>query len=181
MGQRLAPSVQDRRQADFGAEVFRVAGNGCEGLDRCFEQHGIDDGLVLVGDGGDGLRQREHDMEVKRRATGRPGGPPTRGRAARALTLGAMPIAAAVISDLGMAAGGTALDVAAERGRPARLDRCHDSQLTAIEMTAVSDPVGLSVVAEDVRHLELSLRHVRWAASGALAVLSPGHHRDRQL
>src|SRR5215469_12591740 len=40
--ERLAPGMQNRGQPDLGAEMFGVAGNGFERLDRCLEQNAID-------------------------------------------------------------------------------------------------------------------------------------------
>ena len=53
--------------ADAGAEVFWVCRDGGQGLGRDLEQEVVDDGLVLVGDVGDGRRQREHHMIVRHR------------------------------------------------------------------------------------------------------------------
>ena len=71
----------------------RVGGDGDQGLGRCLEQQVIDDGLVLVGDIGDGRRQREHDMIVRhRQQIGFACGKPVFCR--RSLALRAMPVAA---------------------------------------------------------------------------------------
>jgi len=56
--------VQDSGEADLGAEVLGIAGNPLERLGRCLEQNAIDHRLVLVGNGGDRLRQREDHMEI---------------------------------------------------------------------------------------------------------------------
>jgi hypothetical protein len=51
--------------ADAGAEVLGVGRDGGQGLGRGLEQEVVDDRLVLVGDVGDGRRQREHDVIVR--------------------------------------------------------------------------------------------------------------------
>ena len=67
LGQRRAPSVKHRGDADAGAEVPGIGRDGGHGLGRGREQDVVDRGLVLVGDGGDGGRQREHHVEVRHR------------------------------------------------------------------------------------------------------------------
>src|SRR3979490_1127972 len=77
--------------ADAGAEVFWVCRDGGQGLGRDLEQEVVDDGLVLVGDVGDGRRQREHRMKVRyRQQIGLARGEPFLG--GRALTLRTMAI-----------------------------------------------------------------------------------------
>ncbi|MGY4368906.1 hypothetical protein ACVW1A_004971 [Bradyrhizobium sp. LB1.3] len=44
---------------------FGSGGDRGQRFGRGLEQQVVDDGLVLVGDVGDGRRQREHDMEVQ--------------------------------------------------------------------------------------------------------------------
>ena len=63
----LAPGVQHGGEADIGAEMLGVGGDRGEGLGGGREQQAVDLGLVLVGDGADRCRQREHDMEVGHR------------------------------------------------------------------------------------------------------------------
>ena len=53
MRERRAPAVQHGGEADAGAEVLRVGGDGDERLGRGLEQDIVDHGLVLVGDVGD--------------------------------------------------------------------------------------------------------------------------------
>ena len=90
------------------------------GLGRSLEQDAVDCGLVLVGYIGDLSRQREHEVEVRHRqqlflALGQPFA------RRRSLTLWAMPVAAGIVGDLGMAAllVLTARDMAAELCRAA--------------------------------------------------------------
>ena len=51
MGERLPPCVEDGDEADLGAQMPGIGGNGAQRLGRRSEQHGIDQGLVMEGDG----------------------------------------------------------------------------------------------------------------------------------
>jgi hypothetical protein len=62
-----APGVEYGGDADPGAQVLGIGCDGERGLGRRFEQQIVDNGFVLIGDGGDRLRQREHDVEVGHR------------------------------------------------------------------------------------------------------------------
>src|SRR3546814_16663748 len=59
-----------------------------------------------------------------------------------ALAPGAVPVAAAVIGDPPVAAVGTGLHVAAERGGAAMLDRRHDLELMQAQMPGMGDAIG---------------------------------------
>ncbi len=48
--------MEHRGEADFGAEMFRIGGDGEHGLGAGFEQEIVDDPLILIGDVGDRLR-----------------------------------------------------------------------------------------------------------------------------
>ncbi len=61
----LAPCVQDGDDADFGAEVLAIGGDGGEGLGRSLEQQSIDLGLILVGHRTDRGRKLEYEMKVR--------------------------------------------------------------------------------------------------------------------
>ena len=50
LGQCRAPGVEHGGDADAGAEVLGVGGDGDQGLGGGAEQQVVDDGLVLVGD-----------------------------------------------------------------------------------------------------------------------------------
>ena len=64
MDERLAPGVQHGEEADLGAEVARVGGDGAQRLGDGSEEQAVDDGLVLRGDLGDGRGHGEDDVEV---------------------------------------------------------------------------------------------------------------------
>ena len=118
----------------------------------------VDDGLVLVGDVGDGRRQREHDMIVRhRQQIGLARGQPVLCR--RALALRAMPVAARVVRDLAVRALLAARDMPAERRRAAALDRRHHLQLAEADMAGIGPAPCRAVAAEDVRDLQRWTRH----------------------
>ena len=153
MREGLPPRVQDGDHAGLGAEVFRVGSDGADRFGRGLEQHVVDDRLVLQGDGGDGRRHRENDMEIRNwQEFGTPVGEPLGPR--QPLALGAVPVAARVVGDAGLAAVLAALDMAAERRGAAGHDGGHDTALGLRQMTALRGTESLSVAAEDVRHLE---------------------------
>ena len=156
----LAPGVQDGGDADVGAEVLGIGRNGGERLGCGREQQSIDLGLVLVGDGAERGRQREHHMEVRHRqqfslARRQPG------LSGRPLALRAVPVATGVIGDARVGAVLAALDMAAQRGGAADLDRGHDAPLGEAQMRRVGGTPGGAVAAEDIRHFELWTRHCR--------------------
>jgi hypothetical protein len=62
--QVLAPGVQDREKADLSAQVLGIGGDGVQRLAGDAKQQVVDQPLVLVGDGGDGFGQGEHDVEI---------------------------------------------------------------------------------------------------------------------
>ena len=156
----LAPGVQHGRDADVGAQMLRIGGDRRQRLGRGREQQAVDLGLVLVGDGADRGRQREHDVEVGNRqqlclARRKPRlrRPP--------LALGTVAVAAGVIGDARVRAVVAALDMTAERRRAADLDRRHDAPLPEAQMSRVRGTPCLTVAAEDIRHLQLRTRHGR--------------------
>lgn len=136
MGHRLPPGVERGDNADLGTEPFGVGRHRLQRLGGEAHQQGIDDGLVVEGDLGDGGRKREDDMEVgNRQEVGDTGGDPF--RPSRALALGAMAVAAGIVSDAGRAAAVTCFNVAAEPGRAAGFDRAHDTAFASAEMAGV--------------------------------------------
>ena len=56
MGQRRAPGMQHRSQANTGAEMLGIGGDGDQRLSGGLEQDGIDYRKVLVGDVADRCR-----------------------------------------------------------------------------------------------------------------------------
>jgi hypothetical protein len=122
MGHRRAPGVEQGGGADPGAEVPGVSGDGEQGLGRGAEQQVVDNRLVLVSDRGDLGRHCEDHVEVaNRQQVSFAGGEPVFRH--RALALGTMTVAAGVVGDPSVAAIHTTLNMAAERGRAAVLNR----------------------------------------------------------
>src|ERR1019366_2109115 len=139
MGERRTPAMENRGDADAGAEVLGVGRDRGQGLGRGLEQQIVDDGLVLVGNVGDGCRQREDEVIVwHRQQIGLARGQPVLCR--RALALRAVPVAARVVRDPAVRALLASLDMAAESGRAAALDRRHDLELTETDMASVGPP-----------------------------------------
>ena len=122
VGERGAPGVQHRQEADASAEVLGVGCDGDQRLGRGLEQQIVDHGLVLVGDVGDGRRQREHHVKVRhRQQLGFALGEPL--PRSRPLALRAVPVAAGVVGDEGVRALLAARNMPAEGRRAAALDR----------------------------------------------------------
>ena len=66
-GQRLAPSVQDRNEANLGTQMSGIGSDPAQGLGSRPEKDGVDGLLVLVGDGLELGRQCEDDVEIGHR------------------------------------------------------------------------------------------------------------------
>nr|POF04829.1 hypothetical protein CFP56_79053 [Quercus suber] len=158
MSQRRAPGVEHGRDADAGAEVARVGRDRQHGLRRGPEQEVVDRGLVGEGDVGHRGRHREHDVEIadgqQVRLARRQ--PLARGRA---LALGAVPVAAGVVGDAGVAAALAGLDVAAESRGAAGLDGRHHLELAEADVAGIGGAPSRTVLAEDVRDLQRGTRH----------------------
>jgi hypothetical protein len=92
------------------------------------EKDSVEDALVLKGDLGQGMRHGEDDVEVGdgQKLALTLGEPLLPGRA---LTLGAMAVAAGVVRDGAVAAFVAGIHVAAEGGRAAGLDGGHHAPL----------------------------------------------------
>ena len=151
MGQRLPPAVQDRDQADPGAEL--LGGERHERLGRGAHQEAVDRLLVLKGDLGRGRRQGEDDVEVGNwQQLGLPRREPLGAR--RRLTLPAMAVSTRVVGDADEPAVVALLDVTAERRRAAGGDRSDHAPLHAPQMSGVRPFVTLAVTVEDVGQFE---------------------------
>ncbi len=119
-----APGVEHGGDADLRTQMLRIGGDGRHRLRCRLEQEIVDDGLVGEGDVGDSRGQREDDVEI---ADGQEIGlarlePKAR---RRALALGTVAVAAAVVGDALMTAVAAGLDMAAERSRAAGFHRRH--------------------------------------------------------
>ena len=92
MRQRRTPRMENGYGADASAQVFGISGDRDQRFGRRFEQDVVDRRLVVIGDVGDGRRQREHEVIIGNgQQFGFPLGEPDSGR--RALTLRAMAVA----------------------------------------------------------------------------------------
>src|SRR6516164_4364495 len=162
MGHRRAPAMEHGGSADARAEMLGIGGDRDQRLGGRAEQQVVNHGLVLVSDRSDLGRQREDYVEIADRqqiclARRKPI------LCRRALTLWAMAVAARVVSDAAVAATLAALDVPAERGRAALLDRRHHSELSEAHMPGIgSAPVG-PMMTEDVCDLQPRAAHGRRA------------------
>ena len=160
VGHCRAPGVQDGQDTDAGAEVLGIGRDRQHCLRRGFKQQVVDCGLVLIGDIGNLAWQAEHHVKVRHRqqlclAFGQPL------LCRRPLALRAMPVAAGVIGDDGVSAVLATLDMAAECCRAAMLNRRHHLQLVEADVSGVSRTPCRTVVAEDIRDLQLWTQHCR--------------------
>jgi hypothetical protein len=107
----------------------------------------------VVGDIGDGRRQREDDMEVADRQQLRLTlGEPLLCRCA--LAFWAVPVAAAIVGDDGVRAVLAARNMAAERRGAAALDCAHHLHLVEADVPGIGSAPRRPVVAEDIRDLQ---------------------------
>ena len=160
MDERLTPGVEDGEEADLGAEVPGVGGDGAERLGDGAEEETVDDGLVLGGDLGDRRGHGENDVEVLGGQQVRPAPFEPRGTGQR-LTGRTVAIATRVVPDAAMAAAVALLDVAAEGGGAALLDGRHHPALRRGEGGPGLGAGGVAVAAEDLRHGGRGARHDR--------------------
>src|ERR1700724_2770387 len=168
MGHRRAPAVEHGGDADAGAEMRWIGGDGEQCLGRCAEQQIVDDRLVLVGNRGDLGRHGEDQVEIAdRQEIGLAGGEPVLRR--RALALGAMPVAAGVIGDPPVAALLTAFDMTAEGGRAATLDARQHLELAEADMPGIGLTPGGPMAVKDVCDLQPRVAHRRRATLRVLA------------
>ena len=89
MGHRRAPCVEHGGDADAGAEMPGIGGDGEQRLGRGLEQQVVDHRLVVPGDPGDRGRQGEDEVEVADLeqfglAVGQPFAPPRPGTSGNA-------------------------------------------------------------------------------------------------
>ena len=64
MQQILAPCVQNRHEADLGAQMLGIGRDRAQGFGGGVKQHVVDHGLVLVRNRRDLLGQRKDHMEI---------------------------------------------------------------------------------------------------------------------
>src|SRR5437660_2839878 len=157
----LTPGVKHRKEADFGAQMLGVGGDGLQCSCRGLAQNAVDHLLILVGKGGDLRRDGEHDMKVGAvQELGLTVFEPLGSR--QTLTFGTMPIAAAIVGIAFVATLITAFHVAAESGGTAHFDGGHDASLLARHRRAMLLTIGFTVAAEHVRHFPARRAHGAW-------------------
>ena len=109
--------------------------------------------LVLEGNCRQFGWQPEHDMKIcQRHQISRTRGKPR--IAGTALALGAMLIAANIVSNAAVRAIPATFDMAAKCSSPAECNDRHHPAFDVSEMNIMGDTVGRAMVAEDIRHLE---------------------------
>ena len=170
MRHRRNPGVEHGGDPDASAQMPWVRRARHHRLRRRAEQEVVDDRLVPPGDLADLGRQREDDVEIADRQQIGPalGEPDSRGGA---LASGTMAIAARVISDPDVAAVVAAIDMAAERRRPAVFDRRHDLELGKAQVTGLNGAIAGPFNSEDIGDLK------RGAQAASAAVLLSLHQR----
>ena len=172
VGHRRTPCVQHGCDADPGAEMLRVGGNGQHRLGAGPEQDIVDRLLVLVCDVGERRRQGEDDMVVgHRQEIGLASLQPV--ACDGALALRAMPVAAGIVGDACMVAVLALFHMAAERRGAAALDGAHRLQLAEADMAGIGHTPCRPVIAEDIRDLQSRTGH-GGGALRRLALLAPG-------
>ncbi len=147
----MSPGVEDGEDADAGAEVFGIGGDGEQGFRDGLEQKAVEEFLVLKGDGGQLLGDSEDDVEVGNREQF--GFAPLEPACAgQCLTLGAVPVAAGVIRDADVGALAALFDVAAEGGGAAGFNGAQEAELLKREPVALLE--GGPVTSNDIGQLE---------------------------
>src|SRR5580704_16785086 len=160
VGHCRAPAVEHGGGADASAEMPGIGGDREQRLGCRAEQQVVDDRLVLIGNRRDLGRQCEDHVEIAdRQQIGLARRKPILRR--RALTLWAIAVATRVVGDAAVATILAALDVPAERGGTALLDRRHDLELTQAHMPGIGLAPGGSMVMKDVCDLQPRAAHGR--------------------
>ncbi|MBB4201131.1 hypothetical protein GGD83_004969 [Rhodoblastus sphagnicola] len=152
-------------EADAGAEMFGIGGDGRQRLGRRLEQQIVDGGLVLERDLRDRGRHGEDDVEIgNRQQVGFAVLQPS--SSGGGLTLRAVPVATGIVGDARVRAILAALDMTAERRGAAMFDRRHHLQLGEADMARVGFAPVRSMGVKNVGDLQTRPRHQR--ASGVL-------------
>src|SRR6202051_1306391 len=150
----LIPGGQTGEEADFRAEMFRIASDFEKGFRTGAEQQTVDDFLVLRSQWSELRRKREDHMDVARREklslTCRDPAFPGRG-----LTLRAVSIAAAVVGDGGtMPAAGAFIEMTAECGGATPGNGQQYFDVLPAEPLAISFDESSSRAADEIGHLQ---------------------------
>ena len=126
--QVLSPTMEYRKEADFGSQMLGIGSDSGQGLGRGTKQNVVDDLFVLVSDGSDLFGDGEDDMEIVR---GEDFGHSlldplsTRER----LALGAMAVPAATVTGPFVTTVVASFEMPAESCSATQLDGGHDTPL----------------------------------------------------
>src|SRR5580692_3722063 len=147
--QVLSPTVQHGEEADLGAEMFGVGGNGAQGFRSGPKENVVHHFLVLVSDGGNLFRESKDDMEILGvEELGLtildPLGP------CQGLAFWAMAVAAGVVGNALVRALITLFQVAAEGGGPAQFDGTHDAALGRGERSTMLFTISFAITTQHV-------------------------------
>ena len=134
--------------------MLGIGGDPDHGIRARAHQQIVDLALVLVGDVSNLFGQGEDEVEISHGQ---------QFRLARlqpcfcgtGLALGAVTVAAGVVSDVFVRAVLTAGHMAAERRGAAALDRAHHLHLIKADVACIGRPPGSTMGAEDIRNLQL--------------------------
>ena len=159
----LAPRVEHHQPADRGAQALRIRGDLQQRRRGRAKQQVVHDALVGEREARQRLRHREDDVDVadgqELLLAGRHPRVPRGGQ-----TLGAVPIAAAVVREGRVRALLTAIAMPAERRGAALRDGPEHAPMLPGDPRAVGLQEAIAMLAHDVGHLEGWPRH-RWCFS----------------
>jgi len=155
-----SPGVEHGGDADACAQVLGIGRDRQHRLGRCLEQQVIDCGLVVERDVCDLGGHCEDDVEVSnRQQVGLALGQPC--ACGSTLALGTVPVAAAVVRDPPVTAVLASLDMTAQGGGAAMLNRRHDLELMKAQVSGMSGPISGAGSTEDIGDLERGAHRLR--------------------
>ena len=169
--QPLVPGMEHAEEADLGAEMPRIACDLQQRGGTGAEQQAIDQALVLERERCQFPRQREYGMNVAR-GQQLPFALPEPADAGVALALRAVPVAARVIGDGGVAAAGAAVAMPAQSGGAATHDGGQHLLMLPVDPSAAALDEALPGVANDVGHLQRRPAYTLRIASPGVASCS---------
>jgi len=147
--QVACPGMQYTHQPDLPTHKARILGQLLGGLSRSAEKQVVDQLLVLAGEQAQFRGERESQQEVR---DGQEQSllhvQPVLGLLV--LALGAVAIAARVITVAGFATGEARVNLSSQRFGAAALDSAHGLAMAGQQMRGVFLAIGRSVLAEDV-------------------------------
>jgi hypothetical protein len=152
----LSPGMQHAQKTYLGAKMLWIGGDLAQCLRGSLEQNVVDDRLVLKRDDLDLLGNCEHHMVVRhefRLAVLEPPGP------RETLALRTVSISARVVRHTLMTAIIALLDVTAESGGAATLNRDHGAPPRGGQRCAMLITECRAEVAEHIRHFQSLARH----------------------